>query len=572
MALSPTPVPALAGTAAYAFSMAGPPVDLKLDANEGPPPPADLLDWLSSIGSDALRRYPDTGPLAELIARRNGLDPSQVIVTAGGDEALDRLCRTYLAPGRELVMPEPTFEMLGRYARLAGAEILGLPWKGGKYPRAEVLSRVTERTAMIGIVSPNNPTGFTASAEDVRAIAKAAPHALVLVDHAYSEFCDEDLTEAALAQPNAVVLRTLSKVYGLAGLRVGYAMGPAPLITPLRAAGSPFPVSSLSVLIALRQLSQGDGPMRAYVARVREERARLNRELSALGAEAMDTKGNFAFARFKDARWVWSALSGLGIGVRHFSSNPALDEYLRITCPGDERSFERLLHGLRSALAPQALLFDMDGVLADVSGSYRAAIEATARAFGVELSDDDISRAKAKGGANNDWVLTQRLLAERGVQAALGDVTRRFEELYQGTAGTPGLRSTERLLVSKEKLSRMAARLPLAVVTGRPRKDAERFLDDAGIREHFKAVVAMEDGPLKPDPAPVRLALQRLSVSRAWMLGDTPDDMAAARSAAVVPVGVMPPGEGRPEYKDALVRAGAARVLELPGAFEELLP
>lgn len=572
MARSPTPVPALAGTAAYAFSSAGPPIDLKLDANEGPPPPPDLLAWLSSISPDALRRYPDTGPLAEILARRNGLDPSQVIVTAGGDEALDRLCRAYLAPGRELVMPEPTFEMLGRYAKLAGAEVLGLPWKGGKYPLQEVLARITERTAMVAVVSPNNPTGLAASASDVRAIAKAAPHALVLVDHAYSEFCAEDLTEAALEQPNAVVLRTLSKVYGLAGLRVGYAMGPAPLIAPLRAAGSPFPVSNLSVQIALRQLSQDQGPVRAYIARVREERAQLNRELAALGAEPMDAQGNFAFARFEDARWTWSALSGLGIGVRHFSSNPTLDDYLRITCPGDERSFERLRHGLQTALAPQALLFDMDGVLADVSGSYRAAIAGTARAFGVELSDEDISQAKAKGGANNDWVLTQRLLAERGVQASLGDVTRRFEELYQGTAGEPGLRSTERLMISREALSRLAARLPLAIVTGRPRKDAERFLEDSGIRGHFKALVAMEDGPLKPDPAPVRLAMQRLSVSRAWMLGDTPDDMAAARSAAVVPVGLMPPGEGRSEYKGALVRAGAARVLESPGDLEELLP
>jgi len=192
--------------------------------------------------------------------------------------------------------------------------------------------------------------------------------------------------------------------------------------------------------------------------------------------------------------------------------------------------------------------------------------------FGVQLLDDEISRAKAKGGANNDWELTLRLLAAHGVESSLAEVTRRFEELYQGTPGKPGLRSTERLLISGESLARMAARLPLAIVTGRPRKDAQRFLDEAGIGAHFKALVSMDDGPLKPDPAPVRLALQRLGVARAWMLGDTPDDMAAARAAAVVPVAVLPPGESRAEYREALTRAGAARVLQSSNDFEELLP
>jgi histidinol-phosphate aminotransferase len=572
MAPSPQPVPALIDARAYAVSKAGPPVDLKLDANEGPPPSPELLGALSSVPGEALRRYPDALALSERLAKRHGIEPSQVLVTAGGDEALDRICRTYLAPGRELVLPEPTFEMVGRYARLAGAKILGVPWWGGPYPLQEVLARVTERTAMIGLVSPNNPTGLTATSADVRALAQAAPQALILVDHAYSEFADEDLTPAALAQPNALVVRTLSKAHGLAGLRVGYAMGPEPLIAPLRSAGSPFSVSHVSLQLATQKLEQGGAAVRAYVARVREERSQLHRELLALGASPMASQANFAVARLKNAHWVWSALAGLGIGVRRFPSDPALAELLRITCPGEARAFERLRHALATALAPQALLFDMDGVLVDVSGSYRAAIVGTAMGFGVQLLDDEISRAKAKGGANNDWELTLRLLAAHGVESSLAEVTRRFEALYQGTPGKPGLRSTERLLISGESLARMAARLPLAIVTGRPRKDAQRFLDEAGIGAHFKALVSMDDGPLKPDPAPVRLALQRLGVARAWMLGDTQDDMAAARAAAVVPVAVLPPGESRAEYREALTRAGAARVLQSSNDFEELLP
>lgn len=239
--------------------------------------------------------------------------------------------------------------------------------------------------------------------------------------------------------------------------------------------------------------------------------------------------------------------------------------------PIEPTDFERLGLLLRSIVVPEALLFDMDGVLADVSGSYRAAILATASSFGVELELGEIAAAKAQGNANNDWALTQRLLAAHGVTASLADVTRRFEEWYQGTPDRPGLRSTETLLLAPERIAALAQRMPLAVVTGRPRKDAERFLEEHGVRAHFAALVAMEDAPLKPDPAPVRLALQKLGVTRAWLVGDTPDDLRAARSAGVLPIGIFPPGERDSAYGEALVESGAATVLTELGLLEELL-
>jgi histidinol-phosphate aminotransferase len=156
----------------------------------------------------------------------------------------------------------------------------------------------------------------------------------------------------------------------------------------------------------------------------------------------------------------------------------------------------------------------------------------------------------------------------RGVEAPLAEVTERFEARYQGSPGTPGLWERETLLVTREVLERLAARLPLAIVTGRPRGDAERFLAAQGVAELFRVVVTREDAALKPDPEPVRVALEGLGVENAWLLGDTPDDLRAARGAGVLALGVCGSSEA---CRSALVGAGAARVFRAASELEEVL-
>jgi HAD superfamily hydrolase (TIGR01548 family) len=319
-------------------------------------------------------------------------------------------------------------------------------------------------------------------------------------------------------------------------------------------------------------LADGEAPGGQRIAAIRRQRGELSALLEELGAEVLPSAGSFVFARFADAHRVWSSLHALGIAIRAFHGRPGVAGWLRITLPGDDESFNRLARALSTVLAPAALLFDMDGVLADVSRSYREATLRTAAAFGVAIDHADIARATAEGGANNDWELTRRLMAERGVERPLDEVTARFEAIYQGSESEPGLRRTERLLVEPGELQALAKRLPLAVVTGRPRCDAERFLAEHGIADCFRTVVTMEDGPLKPDPAPVRLALERLGVATAWMVGDTPDDLHAARGAGVLPVGVVAPGDDPAGTTTSLRSAGAAAVLTATREILEVLP
>lgn len=567
----PLPSPHMAALRRYGIPAHNPLIDLPLGNTERAVLSAELRGTPQLLDAESMYRYPDNRALEMVLAGRFGVDPAQVIVTAGADESLDRACRAFLCAGRTLVTALPTFEMMLHYAQLAAATIVTVPWPGAAFPTDAMIAALTPDTHMITVVTPNNPTGAVATAHDLQRLSAAAPHALLVVDMAYGEFTDHDLSAAVLALPNAIMVRTLSKAWGLAGVRLGYSIGRAETINWLRGAGGPYSVPRTSLAVAHARLSVGEPEMKAYVERVKTERRALLDLLPRLGAtQVVPSQANFIFARFRDAAWVQDALASLGIGCRAFT-DPLLADARRITCPGDQEAFDRLTHALTAALAPQAILFDLDGVLADVSGSYRAAILTTAKAFGVTLHAEEVAAAKAAGSANNDWQLTHRLLAERGASVSLAAVTETFERFYQGDATTPGLRLTETLLGSRDYLLRLGARWPLAMVTGRPRADAERFLREMHIRDCFKVLVCMEDAPLKPDPAPVALALRQLGVGSAWMIGDTPDDVRAARGAHVVPIGIVAPGDDAVRVTSVLTKAGAARVVLDLGGLEELL-
>ena len=327
-------------------------VRLKLDANEGADASLDdMLAVFSRAGSGLLRRYPDARALEATLAGRYDVDASQALVTAGADEAIDRCCRAYLAAGSSILITDPTFEMFDRYATLAGAAIERVPWAPGPFPTGEMLARLDDRVAVVAVVTPNNPTGEVATLDDLRRIAAAAPRALVILDHAYAEYADEDLTGEALAMPNVVVIRTLSKAWGLAGCRVGYALGPAGIIAALRAAGGPFAVAGPSLAFAAAQLERGTALRDAHVSRVREERDRLFEFLAARRARPRRSQANFVYAELGDrAAAVHAALLREGVLVRLFADGRGARAGLRITLPGDVDSFADLVSALGRAL------------------------------------------------------------------------------------------------------------------------------------------------------------------------------------------------------------------------------
>ena len=340
---------------AYAPPRSAYEVDLRLDANEGRQPPPELLASAAARAARRVPRYPTTAPLENVLAARLGIDPARVVVTAGGDDALDRICRAFLAPGKRAVMTSPTFEMIPRAARAVGAAVTEVAWWDGPFPVEGIVRSIDGDVSVIFVVTPNNPTGATATAADVRAIATAAPGAAVCVDLAYTEYAAVDITREVLSLPNVVVVRTLSKAWGLAGLRVGYAAGDVGLMKALRSVGAPYPASALSLEVAAAWLAAGEAFMRESVATVRDERRVMTSLLRSLGVGVIDSQANFVLARLGDADEAWEIADALArrrrIGVRRFPRALELGRCLRISCPCDAEGFERLQAGLRDVLA-----------------------------------------------------------------------------------------------------------------------------------------------------------------------------------------------------------------------------
>lgn len=561
-----------------------PGITLRLDNNEAPSAVAQLAaEALSQTTAEEIRRYPVPAPLEAQIAERHAVEPSRVIVTAGADDALARIMTAFLDRDRKLLSVVPTFEMIPVDARVAGADIVEVQWGTGEFPLEAVLEQIRPGVSVITVVTPNNPTGLVAPVQQLKQIATEARRigAVLVVDVAYAEFAESDPTSRLLDFDNVIIVRTLSKAWGLAGLRVGYAITPAPLADCVRVCGGPYPTSGPSLRAASVMLGSGESLVRSVAEEVIRERIVLTHLLRACAFEVTDSLANFVFARADRAPSLVNALRDAGILIRAFSK-PGLEDAIRITCPGDPSDFDRLCTAILRWARPSAILFDLDGVIADVSGSYRRAIADTCAHFGVRITSEQIETVKLEGNANNDWVVTHRLLTRAGVEVEYDTVTDEFERRYHGTPDRPGLNETETMLLAIEQLRAVTSAFPCAIVTGRPREDAAEFLDRFELRGCFDAIVCMEDAEEpKPSPKPLQEALRRLreadtlddsQAGPVWMIGDTVDDLRAAIAAGAIPLAVRAPGAPATS-DDGLRSAGAAlvrpHILEL---FDAVLP
>jgi len=213
----------------------------------------------------------------------------------------------------------------------------------------------------------------------------------------------------------------------------------------------------------------------------------------------------------------------------------------------------------------KAALFDMDGVLVDVSESYLVAIQKTVEFYlNVPVTMSQIQEYKNRGGLNNDWDLTECILKEKGTNIAKQTIIDVFQEFYLGEDFN-GLIKSEKWLLKKTVLEQIASRYQTGIVTGRPRMETSYVLQRFDVAGCFSVVITMEDVPSdknKPDPYGIELALKNLSSDLAHYFGDTVDDMVAATKAGVTPVGVVSPRSDAVMQREVLLRHGASQVLD----------
>ena len=330
----PTPRATVANMAGYTPGEQPKPGEqvIKLNTNENPYPPSPrVLEAIRQVPPDALRRYPQ--PMADdfraVAARVHGVRPECVIAGNGSDDILQIALRTYCAAGDVLASPDPTYSLYPVLSELADVRYVTVPWGPGWSLPVDALCATQARA--IFFANPNAPSGTVVSTEVISELA-ASTSALVLVDEAYVDFADDNALRLLETHENVLVSRTLSKGYGLAGLRFGYAIGHPSVIEQMTKVKDSYNCDAVSIAAAAAAL-EDQAYARSCWGRVREQRERLTRELSARGFSVLPSQGNFVLATVPDAgdAGLWyRALKARGVLVRFFDK-PGLRDKLRVT-------------------------------------------------------------------------------------------------------------------------------------------------------------------------------------------------------------------------------------------------
>jgi len=348
LAMPPTDVAAQANEAFSADA-------IKLDANENPFVP--LVE--GSLAAN-VNRYPEPQPaaLVRTMAALYGVGPQNLVVTRGADDAIDILIRSFCRPGEDAIsVCQPTFSAYAQFARLQGARIIEARLDSNYDFRVDdFLAAVgNEKNLKLAFIcSPNNPTGNPVDPADVFRVADSLTDTIVVLDEAYIEFSElESLAAVAAERENLVILRTLSKAYGLAGARVGCAIGNPELISLISRALPPYPMPTPSIQAALTSLSPSRRPL--HLERIRKLKADRERIAELLKSSPIVRKirnggANFLFLEVDDAAALAKKLQALGIRLR-FRPNAAPNG-VRLTIGTDAENEAALLAlGVSSGLA-----------------------------------------------------------------------------------------------------------------------------------------------------------------------------------------------------------------------------
>ncbi len=324
---------------------------LKLSSNENPLGPPDAAKEAVLRVVRDIHRYPNTdhSSLRHAIGEAWGLDPKRVVCGVGSDEIIHFLCQAYAGPGDEVIHTEHGFLMYRISALAAGATPVEVPERERTTDVDAILAAATERTRLVFLANPNNPTGtMIAEAELARLADGLPPRAILVLDGAYAEYVEGYDAGAALidGRGNVVMTRTFSKIYGLGGMRVGWGYGPQEIIDDLNRVRGPFNLSTPALAAAEAAVRD-----RGWLQRCQSENARLRdwlgRRLGEVGVPSDVSLANFVLARFADAQEAGACdehLRGEGIIVRRVAGYK-LPNCLRITV-GDEASCRRVAHAI----------------------------------------------------------------------------------------------------------------------------------------------------------------------------------------------------------------------------------
>lgn len=307
---------------------------LRLDFNENTFAPSPrVLERILQFTAETLTTYPERGPVEAIVARHHGLEPDEVILTNGVDEAIHLVACAFLDEGDEALVFTPSFFMFDVSIALMTPGGIRKVQAGASlaFDLDRFLASITPRTKLMIVASPNNPTGATVPREHLLRIAAAAPHAVLMVDEAYFHFHGETTLPDVQTVPNLLVTRTFSKAYGLANLRVGMVAANPRLIQFLRKVSSPYNVNGVALAVLPAALEDQDY-LTWYVEQVRIGRERIMAGLDELGVPYFASEANFVLMNIGPLhKELLAAMRVNGVLLRDRSGDPGCEGLVRIT-------------------------------------------------------------------------------------------------------------------------------------------------------------------------------------------------------------------------------------------------
>jgi histidinol-phosphate aminotransferase len=328
--------------------------NMKMDANENPFPwPQGMREELFAAGT-AFNRYPDgqAKELRKALSSYNGVKDDEVLIGNGSDELIQIILHTFGGEGRKLMIHPPTFSMYAAAAAITSTEVLEVPLVNGTGLDVETMVRHCKTDSAIKVTiicNPNNPTGTLYTREEMLQIVQNT-QGLVIIDEAYAEFSGESMIDLINDYPNLLIMRTFSKAFGMAALRLGYVIGNSELIACLNKVRQPFNVNSFSQqagIIALKYAAD----YREQVEMIKKEIQMLYNELNKVdGIAVLPTRANFLLFQPKDPdRWA-KELSVQGFTVRNLGELPGLGKSLRMSSGTPEEN-KKFLQAVRMIAA-----------------------------------------------------------------------------------------------------------------------------------------------------------------------------------------------------------------------------
>jgi histidinol-phosphate aminotransferase len=328
---------------------------VKLASNENPRGIGPRTRAAIERALGEVARYPDGNghELKAALARRYGVDMAQIVLGNGSNDVLELVALAFLGPGRAAVYSQHAFAVYPLATQARGARGIVAPAKDFGHDLEAMARAVDDETCVLWIANPNNPTGTLAAADALEALVRRVPErVIVVIDEAYNEYLPADLRADTVKwlkrHPNLVVTRTFSKAYGLAGLRVGYALAHASVADVMNRVRQPFNVNSIALAAATAALEDMEFVARSYAGNLQGMR-QLRAGAERLGLEFIASYANFLTVRVGKAQDVYRRLLRRGVIVRPVGGGYELPEHLRVTV-GTEEENEKFLTALAASL------------------------------------------------------------------------------------------------------------------------------------------------------------------------------------------------------------------------------